>query len=99
MVEHPNLSDECITQVQKNDGGNGWKRRDRSATCLSLARGDAGKCPMVTSDASGLAIQGGSLFEMLKAKAAALNGAAVACKVAGPVDYALIAPRFFSIAW
>lgn len=54
---------------------------------------------MVTSDASGLAIQGGSLFEMLKAKAAALNGAAVACKVAGPVDYALIAPRFFSIAW
>ncbi|WP_233233312.1 hypothetical protein [Bordetella sp. LUAb4] len=32
----------------------------------------------VTSDAAGLAIQGGSVFEVLKAKGAGLNGAAVA---------------------
>jgi hypothetical protein len=57
-----------LTQ-QANLATPGW------ATVLS---GNWANLHQVTSDASGLAIQGGSLFEMLKAKASTLTGAAVA---------------------
>jgi hypothetical protein len=57
-----------LTQ-QANLATPGW------ATVLS---GNWANSHQVTSDASGLSIQGGSLFEMLKAKASAVNGAAVA---------------------
>lgn len=57
-----------LTQ-QANLANPGW------ATVLS---GNWANLHQVTSDGSGLPIQGGSLFEMLKAKTGALNGAAVA---------------------
>ncbi|OWT69031.1 MULTISPECIES: hypothetical protein [unclassified Achromobacter] len=44
----------------------------------TLLSGNWANLHQVTSDASGLAIQGGSVFEVLKAKGTGLNGAAVA---------------------